>query len=242
MISQVKKILMVFGILVIPCLFLGCNKKPNQMACKSDSDCKVDAAGNPQQGVCHMGKCEECVENTDCTGLKQCISNRCESVCELDADCGLNRHCATGVCRDNCTDNETCGSGMVCSRGRCMTQLMMDQSQQCGAQSRVNFDFNRYNIRDSDRKNVDDLAACMEINPGSTLLLEGHADARGTPSYNMALGERRALSVKNYLQAKGIDANRLSTVSYGDTRPLVDEQNEQAWQQNRRAEFRQNAN
>ncbi len=66
------------------------------------------------------------------------------------------------------------------------------------------------------------------------MTVEGHADERGTREYNLALGERRANSVKNYLAAKGIPAGRVNVVSYGKERPAVVGSNEAAWSQNRR--------
>jgi peptidoglycan-associated lipoprotein len=68
-----------------------------------------------------------------------------------------------------------------------------------------------------------------------TVSVEGHCDERGTREYNLALGERRANSVKNYLVALGVDQNRIQTISYGKERPAVSGSNEEAWAQNRRA-------
>jgi len=69
------------------------------------------------------------------------------------------------------------------------------------------------------------------------LRIEGHCDERGTIEYNLALGERRANSVKNYLVNYGIDPNRLTTISYGEERPKDPRHNEEAWAKNRRVEF-----
>jgi peptidoglycan-associated lipoprotein len=69
------------------------------------------------------------------------------------------------------------------------------------------------------------------------VLIEGHADERGTPEYNVALGERRAKSVRDYLVARGVEADRLNTTSYGEERPVCNEGSEDCWQLNRRAEF-----
>ena len=67
------------------------------------------------------------------------------------------------------------------------------------------------------------------------MVVEGHADERGTREYNLALGERRAAEVRSYLLASGIDANRVRIVSYGKERPVAVESNEEAWAQNRRS-------
>lgn len=72
-------------------------------------------------------------------------------------------------------------------------------------------------------------------NPSVNVVIEGHTDERGTPEYNIALGERRANAVSNYLQNLGVLSSQISSVSYGEEKPLVRESNEDAWAQNRRA-------
>ena len=77
----------------------------------------------------------------------------------------------------------------------------------------------------------------LKENPDIKLTIEGHCDERGTIEYNLALGERRANAVKNYLINYGINPKRLSTISYGKERPLDPRSNEEAWAKNRRAAF-----
>ena len=77
----------------------------------------------------------------------------------------------------------------------------------------------------------------VETNPRVRVEIEGHCDERGTDEYNLALGERRADSAKEYLLTLGIPDNRLSTLSYGESRPFAQGSNEDAWAQNRRAHF-----
>jgi peptidoglycan-associated lipoprotein len=102
---------------------------------------------------------------------------------------------------------------------------------------RIFFDFDKYDIRSDQRGTVEALAAWLETNPSVTLTVEGHADERGTREYNLALGERRANSVRDYLVALGTNPSRLTTVSYGEERPAVLGSNESAWAQNRRGVF-----
>ena len=102
---------------------------------------------------------------------------------------------------------------------------------------RVFFDYDAYNIRADQRGTVEALAAWLETYPSVTLTIEGHADERGTREYNLALGERRANSVRDYLVALGINPARLSSVSYGEERPAVLGSNDSAWAQNRRGVF-----
>jgi len=102
---------------------------------------------------------------------------------------------------------------------------------------RVFFDYDQYNIRADQRDTVQALAAWLDTYPSVTLTVEGHADERGTREYNLALGERRANSVRDYLVALGINPARLSTVSYGEERPAVLGSNDSSWAQNRRGVF-----
>lgn len=79
--------------------------------------------------------------------------------------------------------------------------------------------------------------AILRANPGLNVRVEGHADERGSTEYNLALGQRRAESVRNYLSNYGIDTGRVTTLSYGEERPVAEGEDESAWRQNRRAEF-----
>jgi peptidoglycan-associated lipoprotein len=99
---------------------------------------------------------------------------------------------------------------------------------------RVFFGFDRFDLTPEARATLDDQAAWLQEYPNVRIVIEGHADERGTREYNLALGERRANSVRNYLVAAGIDASRITTISYGKERPAVLGSNEQAWAQNRR--------
>ncbi|PWC84280.1 cell envelope biogenesis protein OmpA [Azospirillum sp. TSH100] len=99
---------------------------------------------------------------------------------------------------------------------------------------RVFFGLDRFDLSPEARATLDRQAKWLQTYGSVTVTVEGHADERGTREYNLALGERRANSVKNYLAAKGIPANRVNVVSYGKERPAVVGSNEAAWSQNRR--------
>lgn len=102
-------------------------------------------------------------------------------------------------------------------------------------QNVIYFDTDRYNIDSADAAALQTQAQYLSRYPGITVTVEGHADERGTRDYNLALGERRANSAKNYLVGLGIAANRIATVSYGKERPVDTGSNPQAWARNRRA-------
>ncbi len=100
---------------------------------------------------------------------------------------------------------------------------------------RIFFDTDRFNIDSRDQVTLQGQAQWLGRYPGAQVVIEGHADERGTRDYNLALGERRANSAKNFLISLGIGASRIRTVSYGKERPDALGSNEQAWGRNRRA-------
>lgn len=100
---------------------------------------------------------------------------------------------------------------------------------------RVFFDTDRAELGDQSRRVVEAWAAWLRQNASATVLLEGHADERGTREYNLALGDRRARAAQAYLTSLGIEGRRLQAISYGKERPAVPGSSEQFWSQNRRA-------
>jgi peptidoglycan-associated lipoprotein len=100
---------------------------------------------------------------------------------------------------------------------------------------RIFFDTDRFNVDTEDQATLQRQAQWLARYPNTRITIEGHADERGTRDYNLALGERRANSAKNYLVSIGVPADRIQTVSYGKERPAALGSDEQAWAQNRRA-------
>ena len=101
----------------------------------------------------------------------------------------------------------------------------------------VYFDYDQSNIRSDTQEKLRAKADVLRGNPGVSLRMEGHADERGTSEYNIALGNERAEAVIQTLTGFGLDANRFSSVSYGEERPMAQGSNESAWSRNRRVEF-----
>jgi len=99
------------------------------------------------------------------------------------------------------------------------------------------FDFNKYDIRPNEAKTLDANAAWLKSHENMLVLVEGHCDERGTNEYNLALGERRAKATMNYLVAQGVQANRITIISYGEERPVCSEHTEACWAKNRRGHF-----
>ena len=101
----------------------------------------------------------------------------------------------------------------------------------------VFFDFDKSDIRMDARDQLQANSHWLSENPSNKVVIEGHCDERGTGEYNMALGERRAISAKEYLMHMGVAPERMNTVSFGKERPFAMGHNEDAWAQNRRAHF-----
>lgn len=101
----------------------------------------------------------------------------------------------------------------------------------------INFDFDSSTISEEAREILKANAEYFQRNRVSSIITEGHCDERGTAEYNMALGERRAQETKRYLVNLGVKESIIKTVSFGEERPLIPDSNEEAWAQNRRADF-----
>ena len=99
------------------------------------------------------------------------------------------------------------------------------------------FDFDKYAIGPEAARTLDANVDWLKSNTTTLVLIEGHCDERGTNAYNLALGERRAKATHDYLVKRGVAATRITTISYGEERPVCSEQNEACWSRNRRAHF-----
>lgn len=103
--------------------------------------------------------------------------------------------------------------------------------------ARIHFDYDKSEVKAEFRECLDNVAAFLSSNSSINVVIEGHCDERGTPEYNIALGEKRAVTAVDYLIAKGVSASRFTTRSWGEDKPLELGSNEAAWKQNRRADF-----
>ena len=101
----------------------------------------------------------------------------------------------------------------------------------------IYFDFDRSDLKPETQEILKGKAEWLRNNSGESVIIEGHCDERGTNEYNLALGDRRAQSAKNFLIDLGIARSRLTTISYGEERPADPRQNETAWSKNRRDHF-----
>ncbi len=101
----------------------------------------------------------------------------------------------------------------------------------------VYFEFDSYSIKPEDRDIIIAHAEYLSANSGEKVVLEGHADERGTREYNIALGERRANAVKQLMTLQGVSSSQIDVVSFGEERPIAIGHDESAWSQNRRVEI-----
>ena len=113
----------------------------------------------------------------------------------------------------------------------------LDNSDSLLSQRVIYFEFDRSNVRSQFRPIIEAHAEYLRANPSARVMLEGHADERGSREYNLGLGERRGNSVQDLLSANNVPSRQVEVVSYGEERPVCRESNEDCWQRNRRVEI-----
>jgi peptidoglycan-associated lipoprotein len=151
----------------------------------------------------------------------------------------------TGTTKDDSTvtgsDSSSSSSGgattTAAGSGSAWTGHPLDDPDSLLAKRTVYFDFDESVILDQDRPILEAHAQYLSQNPGASVTLEGHTDERGTREYNLALGERRAIAVRQFTSLLGASGQQLRTISYGEERPAATGHNEEAWAQNRRVEI-----
>jgi peptidoglycan-associated lipoprotein len=212
-----------------------CSDPPKKPGCKGDKDCKNGL-------VCSDNKCVECKDDSQCKDGKRCKANACvaEPECVRDDQCTGNRVCQAGKCKPCAADSE-CGPGGTCEAGACKRANKCTQDTECaddedcvsgfckkagGAANpgdvsctlaTVYFGFDEATIQQSERDRLDANGQCIDKNKSKSVMLVGHTDSSGTEEYNIALSERRAQSVADYLARLGTDPARMQVVPKGET-------------------------
>ncbi|MBW1988128.1 MAG: peptidoglycan-associated lipoprotein Pal [Deltaproteobacteria bacterium] len=123
------------------------------------------------------------------------------------------------------------------ARERELLQARFREAKVAFTSTSIYFDFDSSRLTPEAQQILREKAEFLKNYPETEIIIEGHCDERGSNEYNMALGERRAQSAKNFLVDLGVDRNRITTISYGEERPLAKGHNEEAWSLNRRCEF-----
>jgi len=140
-------------------------------------------------------------------------------------------------------------AAIICSFSGCAT-VSMDRVQDTQTVSAVSessyndsdsniqatfyFEYDKYDLSASAMSEIKELAKSIQLN-STKIRIEGHCDERGTREYNLALGEKRAMAVSEFLQVNGVSSNNITTVSYGEERPIAYGSNESSWSKNRRS-------
>ena len=135
---------------------------------------------------------------------------------------------------NSCSRDLDCKDGQLCIRNACVD--ITPGLAECNG-VRVHFAFNSSEIDETDKPGLDRAARCLKAEQAMHVTVAGNADERGTEEYNMALGDRRAHTVADYLKALGASEAQLKTVSYGKEQPLCSDHDEACWARNRRADL-----
>ncbi|KHN52676.1 MULTISPECIES: peptidoglycan-associated lipoprotein Pal [Pectobacterium] len=144
--------------------------------------------------------------------------------------------CSSNKNADNDQSSMGAGSnGMMDGGNMSSSEQARLQMQELQRNNIVYFGLDKYDVSSEFAQMLDAHAAFLRSNPSYKVTIEGHADERGTPEYNIALGERRANAVQMYLQGKGVSSDQISIVSYGKEKPAVLGHDEAAYAKNRRA-------
>lgn len=224
-------------------LLAGCpDKTPKFPACDKDEDCKegqrcinkkcVECGENsdcPDGQACRDGACiaedAECTSDDECEDGQVCKNGQCEA-CETNKECGPGGKCNDGVCKrpKACEVDEDCADDEDCIDGRCLKPWKSDgpEGDSCEL-TVVPFDYDQWTIREDSRNTLAELAECLQKLKGDAgIYIMGHADENGTEEYNIALSERRARAVADYLARLGVDPARFSIVPKGEAEPTGD--------------------
>jgi peptidoglycan-associated lipoprotein len=180
--------------------------------CRDSNDC-----GPGRE--CSNGKCNPipgfCTDKSQCPAGLECLGNRCRP-CQSDMECPAGNICEAGRCqRAQCMRDEDCPQDKDCKKGRCVgTEKRPPEGPPCPLET-VYFGFNLSSLSKDGTAALSNNAACLK-RTGRSIDLIGHADPRGTTEYNMALSDRRAQAVRDYLRQAGIESTRLRPVPRGN--------------------------
>ena len=235
MTASSRNVSTIVGIVVLIGFAIGCSDPPNKPGCKADKDCKGL--------VCSSNKCVECTLESQCPTGKRCEANACvaKDGCTNDSECH-GKVCQAGKCKP-CTADSECGLGGSCNAGICTKATKCGKDEDCRDDedcangfcrrsgtggtppgvactlATVYFAFDDSSIQTSERERLAANAQCIENTAAKSVFLSGHTDTSGTEEYNIALSERRAQSVADYMTRLGTDPARLLVVPKGETEP-----------------------
>ncbi|KGJ88749.1 peptidoglycan-associated lipoprotein Pal [Thalassotalea sp. ND16A] len=160
--------------------------------------------------------------------LAACSSN---DTTEADAQIAANEAAAVEQAQAEQQAAETAAAAEVAR----LEKIKADEKEKLQSSNVIYFDFDTSKLDSSVTELLDLHAAYLANNSSARVVIEGHADERGTPEYNIALGERRAQAVQKYLENSGVSGSQIETVSYGEEKPAISDRSESAFAKNRRA-------
>lgn len=203
------------AVLAMGAVLAGCG--PKYPKCDNDEDCH-------EGEYCVNGMCQLCRTDADCPAGQQCAGGRCEPIegyCESDSDCPAGQKCQANRCAEPVsTSTELPGAGT---------------GQQGCTIEPVHFAFDSADLDSSARSQIQSNVECMKQKGIEKVHLTGYTDPRGTEEYNLALGDRRARSVEDYVSDLGIPDSGISVSSMGEE--MASGTDEASWARDRRVEF-----
>lgn len=192
---------------------------PKYPKCKKDKHCK-------QGEFCVNGLCQQCRSNSDCGAGKRCAAGYCEPI---PGYCSSTKDCAEG---QTCEGN-LCVTPRVSSEPEAPAAAPVAQPTTCSTPT-IYFEFDSDALDEATRNALEATVRCLQQRTFNKLRLTGYCDPRGTEEYNLALGDRRARSVQQYMSSLGIEAAKLAVTSMGEE---MASQNEAEWPKDRKVEF-----
>lgn len=234
--GALRSALAAVGLCLLGFALASCGDSSRKPGCKVDKDCK-----SPQ--VCAAGKCVECTDDAQCPAGKRCSASACVAApeclndkqcptgqvcqagkckaCAADSDCGPGASCQAGACQQGkpCTKDDQCADDEDCVNGSCRKAGSTSAGGASCTLATVYFAFDDASVQPSERDRLAGNVACVEKTRGKNIYLIGHTDTSGTEEYNIALSERRAQAVADYMARLGTDPARMQLVPKGETEP-----------------------
>lgn len=252
--TRIHGTLLALGLLCAGFALGGVSCKPDYPTCETDKDCKAkefcvarkcqqcrDSRDCPTGYQCNAGRCAAiqgyCTDKAQCPAGQECIANRCRA-CESDAECPAGTKCAQGQCRKpQCSSDNDCPQDQECQNGACVGRPPRPAEGAPCPLGAVYFGFDQATLSPEATSTLNTNAECLKSAKAAkrSVDLVGRADPRGTTEYNMALADRRAQAVRDYLQRLGIDTARLSKVPRGALDATGTD--ESGWSKDRRVDF-----
>lgn len=196
-------------------------------------------------GACGGPEYPNCNNDGDCHEGEFCVNGLCQQCRPGENDCGPGQQCVDGRCDDipgYCDSTGDCPDGQECQNNRCVAMQTADTGDgdtgptQCSL-STVYFAYDSSELDGSTRNTLESNASCINERQIQSVSLLGHTDPRGTEEYNLALGDRRARSVKSFMENLGVPGDRMSVRSMGEE--MASGTNESSWSRDRRVEFQE---